>query len=105
MRKCPKIPFEDVKVLEEGWRVWSKKLIDGIRLQEVDPTQNKDLVTYTFFLPQGWNPLTRDFKKVRCIADERPRNFTSPLTEHLYLHSHETINKLLAIAFGMDGDG
>ena len=99
----PPDTHENEQVLRDGWECWSKKLCDGIRLQRIPASEAEgELVTYTFFLPQGWSEAQSSYRKIRLIADERGRNFSSPMTEHLELHSHKSLIEFFTLGLGLD---
>ena len=51
-RKKDREPFEESDVLKAGWDTWSKKLCDGIRLEEVEgEEQDNHEYCLSFFVP------------------------------------------------------
>ena len=108
LREVTSIPpetHESEQVMREGWECWSRKFCGGIRIQRISASDAEGgLVTYTvtFFLPQGRSEAQASYRKIRLIADERGRNFSGPISDHLELHRHKSLIDFFTLGLGLD---
>lgn len=104
--KVPPLP-EDPEVSQAGFDMWKPKLCDGIRLRAVDKSVvDREIVSYNFYLPQKWDPVSRSFKKIRNIINSAPRNsLCTPLAEHITLPSHKSLVQIASYCISNHYDG
>ena len=90
-------PFEEESILKQGWAATKDALASGcMQLKEIAKPL-KGLIIYSFFLPQKWSSELGKYKKIRLIANERPKNRAfSIITKKLNLPSHKYLISLIA---------
>ena len=98
-------PFEEESILKQGWAATKDALASGcMQLREI-ARPKKGLIIYSFYLPQKWSSELGKYKKIRLIANERPKNRAfSFITKKLNLPSHKYLISLITKCLFLHSD-